>query len=88
MTDDVRYVETEFRTAPNRVQSTGFKWPVNPYRGCVHGRHYCFASRYNSYADLDPGNDFSGLVFVKTNVANVLREELSIHSWASETVAM
>ena len=88
MTDDVRYEETECRSALNRVHGMGFKWSLNPYRGCVHGCHYCFARRYNSYADLDPGNDFSGLVFVKTNVVNVLKEELSLHSWVGETVAM
>ena len=88
MPNDVRYEETECRSALNRVQGMGFKWSLNPYRGCVHGCHYCFARRYNSYADLDPSNDFSGLVFVKTNVVNVLREELSLHSWVSETVAI
>jgi len=88
MPDDVRYKETECRSALNRVHGMGFKWSLNPYRGCVHGCHYCFARRYNSYADLDPGNDFSGLVFVKTNVVDVLKEELSLHSWVSETVAM
>lgn len=66
----------------------GFKWSLNPYRGCVHGCHYCFARRYNSYADLDPGNDFSGLVFVKTNVVDVLKKELSLHPWVNGTVAM
>ena len=88
MPNDVRYEETECRSALNRVHGMGFKWSLNPYRGCVHGCHYCFARQYNSYADLDPGNDFSGLVFVKTNVVNVLKEELSLHSWVSETVAI
>jgi len=88
MADDVRYEETECRTALNRVYDMGFKWSLNPYRGCVHGCHYCFARRFNSYADLDPGNDFSGLVFVKTNVVDVLKEELSLRSWGSETVAI
>lgn len=88
MHPDVRYEETQCRSALNRVQGMGFKWSLNPYRGCVHGCHYCFARRYNAYRDLDPGNDFSGLVFVKTNVVDVLREELSLRSWSCETVAM
>ena len=88
MPADVRYEETQCRTALNRVHGMGFKWSLNPYRGCVHGCHYCFARQYNAYADLDPNNDFSGLVFVKTNVVDVLREELSLYSWVGDTVAM
>jgi DNA repair photolyase len=40
MTDDVRYEETECRSALNRVHGMGFKWSLNLYRGCVHGCHY------------------------------------------------
>ena len=88
MLTDVRYEETQCRTALNRVHGMGFKWSLNPYRGCVHGCHYCFARRYNAYADLNPDDDFSSLVSVKTNVVDVLREELSLHSWVGDTVAM
>ena len=65
-----------------------FKWSLNPYQGCVHGCHYCFARRYHSYLDLNPGNDFSGIIFVKLNVPELLRRQLSHPSWSFETVAL
>lgn len=65
-----------------------FRWSLNPYRGCVHGCHYCFARRFHSYFDLDPGNDFTDVIFVKTNEPEVLGEELSLRSWRRESVAV
>ncbi len=88
MSRAIQYVETECQSALNRVRGMGFSWSLNPYRGCVHGCHYCFARRYNAFADLDPGNDFSGLVFVKTNIVERLRHDLSRPSWRRELVAI
>lgn len=88
MSRSVKYMETQCNSALNRVRGMGFRWSLNPYRGCVHDCHYCFARRYNAYRDLDPGDDFSGLVFIKTNVVERLREELSAPSWRRELVAI
>lgn len=88
MSHSVKYMDTTCRTALNRVKGMGFRWSLNPYRGCVHGCHYCFARRYNAYNDLNPSDDFSGLVFVKTNVVEVLRAELSRPSWSRQVVAI
>ncbi len=49
-----------------------FNWTLNPYRGCTHGCHYCFARRYQTQFELGPGDEFSSLIFVKTNLVEVL----------------
>lgn len=83
-----RYVEIECRSALNRVDGMPFRWTLNPYRGCVHGCHYCFARRTHTFLELDAGTDFSNVIFVKVNVARVLREELSRRTWRREMVAL
>ena len=88
MSRDVRYEEIECKSALNKVGGMAFRWSLNPYRGCVHGCHYCFARRYHAYYDLNAGDDFTGIIFVKTNVAQVLALELSRRSWSKEVVAI
>ena len=82
------YTLTECKTALNRVAGMDFRWSLNPYRGCVHGCHYCFARRYHAHLKLDPGDDFTGIIFVKANCPDVLAEELSRPSWRRDTVAV
>ena len=84
----VRYEEIQTASALNRVRGMDFNWSLNPYQGCAHGCHYCFARRYNYLRDLDPHEDFSGVVYVKLNVSSALRHELSRPSWNYETVAL
>jgi len=86
--DQARYQEVTCRSALNRVQGMPFKWTLNPYRGCTHGCHYCFARRYQTQFELGPGDEFSSLIFVKVNFADVLRRELDKPSWTREQVAL
>lgn len=65
-----------------------FNWTLNPYRGCTHACHYCFARRYQTQFDLDPDDHFSSIIFVKTNFADVLARELDRPSWTRELVAL
>jgi DNA repair photolyase len=83
-----RYLETQAKSVLNAVQGMGFRWSVNPYRGCVHGCHYCFARRYHAYLELGTGDDFTGVILVKVNAVAVLRAELSRRGWRRETVAV
>jgi DNA repair photolyase len=83
-----RYVETEAKSVLNAVHGMGFRWSVNPYRGCVHGCHYCFARRYHGYLDLGMGADFTGVILVKVNAVPVLRAELSRPGWQRAMVAV
>jgi DNA repair photolyase len=86
--DEARYQEVTCRSALNRVQGMPFNWTLNPYRGCTHGCHYCFARRYQTQFELGPGDEFSSVIFVKTNLVEVLRRELDRPSWRREQVAV
>jgi DNA repair photolyase len=86
--DQARYQEITCRSALNPVKGMPFNWTLNPYRGCTHGCHYCFARRYQTQFELGPGDEFSSLIFVKVNFAEVLRRELDKPSWAREQVAL
>ena len=79
--DDARYQEVTCRSALNRVEGMPFTWTLNPYRGCTHGCHYCFARRYQTYLELGTGDEFSSLILVKVNFAAVLRRELARPTW-------
>lgn len=86
--DEARYQEVTCRSALNPVKGMPFNWTLNPYRGCTHGCHYCFARRYQTQFELGFGDEFSSLIFVKTNFPDVLRRELDRPSWTREQVAL
>jgi DNA repair photolyase len=79
------------KSALNKVPNAAmlpFRYTVNGYRGCSHACRYCFARPTHEYLEFDSGTDFDTQVVVKTNVADVLRRELSRRSWQRETVAL
>ena len=86
--DDATYQEIRCRSALNRVHGMPFKWTLNPYRGCTHGCHYCFARRYQSQLELDAGDQFASLIFVKTNFVERLAIELDRPTWKRDMVAL
>jgi DNA repair photolyase len=65
-----------------------FRWTLNPYRGCTHACHYCFARRYHTQFELDADDQFSSVILVKANLLRVLRRELRKPSWTRELVAV
>jgi DNA repair photolyase len=85
--DAARYQEVTCRSALNRVAGMPFNWTLNPYRGCTHACHYCFARRYQTQFELGPDDEFSSVIFVKTNLVEVLTKELDRPSWTREHVA-
>jgi DNA repair photolyase len=85
--DQARYQEIKCRSALNRVEGMPFRWTLNPYRGCTHACEYCFARRYQSQLELGTGDEFSTVVFVKTNFVEVLRRELDHPRWTREMSA-
>jgi DNA repair photolyase len=86
--DNARYQEVTCRSALNPVKGMPFNWTLNPYRGCTHACHYCFARRYQTQFALGPDDEFSSLIFVKRNLPEVLQRELEKPSWRRELVAL
>lgn len=70
------YREVTCRTGLNRVHGMPFRWSLNPYRGCVHRCQFCFASTTHQYLELGDSAAFFGIILVKTNLPEVLQEEL------------
>jgi DNA repair photolyase len=85
--DAATYQEIRCRSALNRVKGKAYmQWSLNPYRGCTHGCHYCFARRYHAHVGLDDGDSFASVIFVKTNFVEVLRRELDRPTWKKESI--
>jgi DNA repair photolyase len=80
--DDSQSIVTE-----NDSPDVGFRWSVNPYRGCAHGCSYCYARPYHEYLGFSAGLDFETKVLVKYRAPDLLREWLSRPSWRPETIA-
>ena len=86
--DAATYQEVSCRSALNRVQGMPFEWTLNPYRGCTHACHYCYARRYHTQFALGAGDDFSSVILVKRNIAQVLARELDRPAWTRSLVAL
>ena len=86
--DQARYQEVTCRSALNRVEGMPFNWTLNPYRGCTHGCHYCFARRYHVQFEMNADDEFASVILVKHNIVEVLARELDRPSWTREQVAV
>src|SRR3954452_15571323 len=85
--DQARYQEISCRSALNRVQGMPFEWTLNPYRGCTHGCHYCFARRYHVQFEMDSDDEFASVILVKRNFVETLAKELDRPGWVPQQVA-
>src|SRR5436309_1653679 len=84
----VEYLEQPCKSAVNAVRGMPFKWSLNPYMGCEHRCAFCYVRAYEKRADRPSDHAYGRAVRVKTNVAQVLRWELSRPGWRRETVSM
>src|SRR5437773_8392293 len=82
--DQARYQEVTCRSALNHVEGMPFNWTLNPYRGCTHGCHYCFARRYHVQFEMNSDDEFASVILVKRNFVEVLARELDKPSWTRE----
>jgi len=72
--------------AENSSPDIPFRWSVNPYRGCQHACAYCYARPTHQHLDFGAGTDFERQIVVKTNAAQVLRQEFERPKWVGEHV--
>jgi DNA repair photolyase len=84
----VEYREEPCRSALNRVRGMPFNWSLNPYMGCAHQCTFCYVRAFERRADRPSDDRYGASIRVKTNVAEVLRRELSRPSWTREGVAI
>lgn len=70
----------------NDSPDVGFRWSVNPYRGCQHACAYCFSRPSHEYLSLGAGTDFERKIVVKRRAAELLRESFDKASWKGERV--
>jgi DNA repair photolyase len=68
----------------NDSPDLGFRWSLNPYRGCQHACAYCFARPTHEYLGFGAGTDFDSRIVVKINAVERLRAELARPYWRSE----
>ena len=84
----VTMIEDQSRSilAHNDSPDIGFRWSVNPYRGCQHACAYCYARPSHEYLDLGAGTDFDTKIVVKREAPVLLREAFDKPSWQGELV--
>ncbi len=70
----------------NDSPDIGFRFSVNPYRGCAHGCSYCYARNSHEYLGYSAGLDFETKILVKHDAPRLLREFLSRKSWQPEPI--
>jgi DNA repair photolyase len=71
----------------NDSPDLGFRWSLNPYRGCVHGCAYCYARQGHERLDWGAGSDFERKIVVKHDAAKLLRATFDRSSWKGELIA-
>jgi DNA repair photolyase len=79
--------EAKSALAENDSPDVGFRWSVNPYRGCYHACAYCYARTSHQYLGFGAGTDFDRKIVVKKNVHEALERDLSKRSWKRELIA-
>lgn len=68
----------------NDSPDVGFRWSVNPYRGCYHGCAYCYARPGHEYLGFGAGTDFERKIVIKPAAPTLLREHFERRSWTGE----
>ncbi|MDU3338027.1 SPL family radical SAM protein [Paraclostridium bifermentans] len=81
----MKYNEFHTKSACNKVSNKNlpYKWDLNIYRGCEHGCKYCFAIYTNQYLN---SNNFTEEIFIKSNIIEMLENQLNSKKWKHELI--
>jgi len=74
--------------AENDSPDVGFRYSLNPYRGCMHGCIYCYARPTHEYLGFSAGLDFERRIMVKGDAPELLRQAFARPSWQGDVVAL
>src|SRR5204862_5603106 len=80
--------EAKHLIAENDSPDVGFRFGINPYRGCGHACAYCFARPSHQYLGFGAGTDFERRIVVKVNAPEALRRDFLRPSWKGDLVAL
>ncbi len=72
----------------NSSPDIGFRFSINPYRGCYHACSYCYARPTHAYLGLGSGTDFDRKIVVKVNAPELLEEAFEKRSWQGDHIAL
>lgn len=72
--------------AENDSPDIGFRYSINPYRGCEHGCAYCYARPTHEYLGHSAGLDFESKIYVKEEAPQLLRKKLMTLSWKGDPI--
>ncbi|MCA9286843.1 MAG: PA0069 family radical SAM protein [Phycisphaerales bacterium] len=73
---------------PRVSPDLGFRWTINPYRGCEHGCVYCYARPSHEFLGFSLGLDFETQIVAKHDAARLLKRELADPRWNAETIVL
>jgi DNA repair photolyase len=74
--------------AENASPDIGFRWSLNPYRGCEHGCTYCYARPSHEYLGFSAGLDFESRILVKEDAPELLHRTLLARTWQPAVIAL
>ncbi|MCC6765525.1 MAG: PA0069 family radical SAM protein [Deltaproteobacteria bacterium] len=74
--------------AENTSPDVGFRFSLNPYRGCEHGCTYCYARPSHEHLGFSAGLDFERRIMVKDDAPALLRATFRSRRWHPEVVAL
>jgi len=93
--DDESELPTQYFTdasrtvlAENDSPDVGFRFSLNPYRGCEHGCIYCYARPSHEYLGFSAGVDFERRILVKPEAPELLRRAFAAPGWQPQTIAL